>query len=66
MAEWHITPEYIFNNWTDEKLDLMVSKLAERKQQVTRPESSVSSGIPKISDTLLFARAKNLVKVVSQ
>ncbi len=33
MAEWHITPEYIINNWTDEKLTLMIEKLAERKKR---------------------------------
>ncbi|KKL47865.1 hypothetical protein LCGC14_2331230, partial [marine sediment metagenome] len=22
MAEWHVTPDYIVNNWTNELLDL--------------------------------------------
>jgi len=26
-----LTPEYIVNNWSDEELDLMMEKLAERK-----------------------------------
>jgi len=30
MAEWHVTPDYIVNNWTNELLDLMVKKLNER------------------------------------
>ncbi len=58
MSEWHVTPEYIINNWTDELLDLMLEKLIERKSQTSKePES------PKVSDELLFAQANNLIKV---
>ena len=31
MSEWHLTPEYIIDNWTDEKFNLMVEKLVDRK-----------------------------------
>ncbi len=31
LAEWGLTPEYIVNNWTEELLNLMMQKLAERK-----------------------------------
>ncbi len=31
MVEWHVTPDYIVNNWTDELFDLMMEKLIERK-----------------------------------
>jgi len=31
MVEWHVTPDYIVNNWTDELFDLMVEKLVARK-----------------------------------
>lgn len=33
MTEWHLPPDYIVNNWTDELFDLMVEKLVERKQR---------------------------------
>jgi len=35
MAEWHVTPDYIVNNWTEELLELMVKKLVERKHRET-------------------------------
>ena len=59
MVEWHTTPDYIVNNWTDELLNLMIEKLVERKQKETQPRQS-----GKVSDKLLFAQAKNLIKVV--
>ncbi len=43
MAEWHITPEYIINNWTDEKLALMIEKLAERKKGELGKDNTVSA-----------------------
>jgi hypothetical protein len=33
LAEWHLPPDYILNNWTDEMLTLMIEKLVERKQR---------------------------------
>ena len=64
MSEWHITPDYILNNWTDEQLELYVVKLVERKTRATQPESSHgNSGGHKVSDSVLFAKAKNLIKV---
>ncbi len=30
LTEWHLTPEYIIDNWTDEKLLVMVEKRTER------------------------------------
>ena len=53
MVEWGTTPDYIVNNWTDELLELMVSKLVERKQRETEimhPEKQES----KVSDEMLF------------
>ena len=31
LAEWGLPPDYIVNNWTEELLNLMTQKLAERK-----------------------------------
>lgn len=57
-----MTPEYIINNWTDEKLNLMVEKLVERKKG--KGHSSQTEG--KVSDTELFIQAGNLIKVVKR
>ena len=62
MVEWHITPDYILNNWTDELLDLMVGKLVERKKRESQP-SRPKAEVP---DNLFFAKAKNLIKVVKK
>lgn len=59
MAEWHLAPDYIIDNWTDELFDLMVEKLIERKKKQVG-----SSEIDKVSDKELFASAGNLIKVV--
>jgi len=65
MAEWHVTPDYIINNWSDELLDLMIEKLTERKNRATRPASGDTGG-HMVSDKILFAQASNLIKVVKQ
>lgn len=70
MVEWHVSPDYIVNNWTDELLDLMVEKLVERKQrevQAARPASlQGDSGGHKVPDSILFAHAGNLIRVVKK
>ncbi len=61
MVEWHLTPEYIFTNWTDEKLDLMIEKLIERKQIETgtrAPKRQLDS------EHDLLIKARHLIKVV--
>ena len=67
MAEWHLSPDYIVSNWTDELLNLMTEKLIERKNRETRalrPASQGSSEGAKVSDSMLFFQARNLIKVV--
>lgn len=70
MAEWHLPPDYILDNWTDELLDLMVEKLVGRKEreaQEVKPTSLPGdSGGAKVPDSVLFARAGNLIKVVKK
>ena len=61
MAEWHVTPDYIVNNWTEELLDLMVQKLAERKQKES--EAMKSGTDKKVSDKALFNRMGKNVEV---
>ena len=67
MAEWHQSPDYIVDNWTDELLDLMVKKLVERKQQKPKPASlTVGPEDSQVSEESIFARAKNLIKWVKK
>lgn len=61
MAEWHITPDYIVNNWTDELLTLMIEKLSERKKRET---GAMKPGDNKVSDSDLFGMLGNKIKVV--
>ena len=49
MTEWHITPDYIANNWSNELFEVMVNKLVERKQK----ESGTGTGVPHVSDNIV-------------
>jgi len=70
MAEWHVSPDYIVNNWTEELLDLMVEKLTERKEREREAMRQASpAGDPggyRVPEDVLFAQAKNLIEVVKQ
>jgi len=66
LAEWHITPDYIVAHWTDELLDLMTEKLVERKARESAPPGAKPLDSGKVSDTALFQKAKNLVRVVKR
>lgn len=60
LSEWHITPDYIVNNWTDELLDLMLNKLVERK----RKEVNVIKGRSNaVSAETLASRSHGMVEV---
>jgi len=60
MTEWHVTPDYIVNNWTDELLDLMIDKLVERKKQGTTPKDNG------VSAESLAAQSRGMIKVVKK
>lgn len=64
LAEWGLTPEYIVNNWTEEELNLMTQKLAERKglksEKVT---SNEASGRQKVSVESLVAGSNGMIEV---
>jgi len=70
MTEWHITPDYIVNNWTDELFYLMCEKLTERKkreletvQGKTLPNRPpVKPGTKVVSDDELLAKMNIKVK----
>lgn len=42
LTEWHLTPEYILDNWTEDKLALMLRKRAERLSGTSGPREPVS------------------------
>ncbi len=56
LAEWHLTPEYIIEKWSNEKLKLMVDKLVERKRKQLGNEPAT------VSERYLFSQAG--IKVV--
>ena len=71
MAEWHQPPDHIVNNWTDELLNLMISKLVERKERENAAMSQTRNVVGKsretdrvVSDTALFAQLGDKLKVV--
>ena len=66
MAEWHVTPDYIVNNWTDELLDLMVEKIVERrKREMQVAQSGEQSPRDRsVSAETLSAMSGGMIKVV--
>jgi len=52
LVEWHLDPVYIINNWTYELFDLMVTKLAERKQREI--DAAKGKGKNVVSEEQLF------------
>ncbi len=69
MAEWHITPDYILCNWTDELLDLMVEKLLERKQKQADSINESGNQSPKdksVSADVLSTMSGGMIKVVKK
>ena len=45
LIEWRLTPEYIIDNWTDEKLLVMVEAMSdrmERRAAAMRGDSSIA------------------------
>lgn len=62
MAEWHVTPDYILEHWTDELLELMVSKLSERKNRQSRGSAPGHT----VADHTLFSMLGNKIKLVKR
>ena len=65
MAEWHVTPDYIVENWTDELFSLMCEKLADRKKRELDAIKGGGYSRGMVSDEELFGRASNLIRVVN-
>ena len=65
LAEWHLTPEWVLDNWTNEELTLMVEKLAQRKQRELEAIKGKSKGeVNRVSDQELFAQTGGIIKVM--
>lgn len=56
LTEWHVTPDYISNNWSNELLAVMVEKLVERKRKVNQNVSMDSRNDDIVSDEVLFSQ----------
>lgn len=59
MSEWHITPDYIVNNWTDELFELMAEKFVERRRRETDGKG-VKRNVPV---DMLALKSSNFIKV---
>jgi hypothetical protein len=55
LTEWHITPEYINEQWTEELFELMFRKRNERLRK-NRPQNKQQHEpeVPKITNDLFF------------
>ena len=65
LAEWHLSPDYIVDNWTDELFCLMCEKLVERKRRevATIEKTRDHPRGATVTDSELFNRANNMIKV---
>ena len=61
LSEWHTTPDYIINNWSSELLEVMIDKLAERKEKLNTALSGKSPDRV-VSDEVLFRQAGKKIK----
>ena len=66
LVEWGLTPDYIFDNWTEEVFSLMVEKLVARKARELDAVKKKHSGDVKVSEKTLFAQAGKNIKVVEK
>ena len=63
MAEWHVTPDYIENNWTNELLNLMIEKLEKRKDKEKKAIHEHTDS-QTVSDKDFFRQLGNKVRVI--
>ena len=62
MVEWHITPDYIVNNWTDELLELMSEKLRDRKEREAKAMRT-GEDPTEVSEEAFLSAASNMIEV---
>lgn len=68
LAEWHLDPLYIVDNWTDEMLELMVNALAKRHKMLSDAYSGKhpEPEIRRVADSALFRQMGNKIKVIKE
>jgi len=64
LAEWHMPPDHIVSNWTDELLNLMIEKLVERKQREIDSIKGVKCESDSVSPEMLASVSHGTIKVV--
>jgi len=62
LSEWHITPDYIVNNWTEELLNLMLEKLVDRKKKEI---NAIKGRDNAVSVETLAAQSRGMIKVIN-
>jgi len=63
MTEWHLPPDYILDNWTDEQFNLMIEKLIERKQREADAIEDARKGRHHVSAESLAATSRGMIEV---
>jgi len=66
MAEWHLPPDHIVGNWTDELLNLMIEKMVERKQRESDAISGKKTEEVSVSPEALGKISRGMIKVVKR
>lgn len=61
--EWHVTPDYVAEHWSDELLALMCEKLGERKEREIAAIKSKGSSANKVPDEQLFKMGNKMFEV---
>ena len=65
MAEWHVPPDHIAENWSDELFALMVKKFAKRREREREAiETPEKKGRTFVSSEELIERMGNNVEVI--
>jgi hypothetical protein len=63
LAEWHVTPEYINEEWTEELLALMFIKRREMISKIARPNQPAAQKFSRVSNDDFFKKHANLLGV---
>jgi len=63
MAEWHQPPDYIVTHWTEELLNLMIEKLAERRTREVEAMNGRHSDEETVSEAEFLRHAGGMVQV---
>ena len=65
MAEWHVPPDHIAENWSDELFSLMVKKLTDRRERERKAiEKPEKEGRNLISSEELIEQMGSSVEVI--